>query len=95
MVKHLAQAPTPIVEHMPNVRRELDELVLRCLAKNPADRPGSAFALMDQLAAIHLGEVWNNQKAESWWTAHMLTEQVDDKTDSSSETIMMGPVDTE
>ena len=31
---------------------QLDELITRCLAKDPADRPGSAIELRDALAAI-------------------------------------------
>lgn len=99
MVKHLSQTPEPLSRHASNVPAGLDELVLRCLAKNPTDRPGSAFELAELLEAIPLHAPWNNQMAKAWWSENMHGERQDERlheqTDSSSETIVMNPDDTE
>jgi len=67
LMQHASQPPKPLSEHRPNIPGELDELLLSCLAKNPADRPGSAFELGKRLASISVGDFWDNDRAEAWW----------------------------
>lgn len=68
---HRSQAPVP-----PSSRSELDipealdALVLGCLAKDPADRPASATALLDELDAITFARPWTAQHARTWWARH-------------------------
>jgi serine/threonine-protein kinase len=45
----ITKAPTPLSDRVPNLPPELPSLVLRMLAKNPADRPHDAFAVHDAL----------------------------------------------
>jgi serine/threonine protein kinase len=40
---------TPVGELAPDVPRRLEDTVMRCLARNPAYRPGDAKALLDEL----------------------------------------------
>lgn len=76
------EAPSPmglLVHHTqstpsrPSTRTELavpaalDELVLSCLAKDPADRPQTARELARRLAAIPCADEWNDERAREWW----------------------------
>jgi eukaryotic-like serine/threonine-protein kinase len=48
----------------------LDDLVLACLAKDPADRPQSARELSRRLAALEDASAWTPDRAREWWAAH-------------------------
>jgi serine/threonine-protein kinase len=51
----------------------LDRLVLRCLAKDPADRPQSAKELGRELDALSDAHAWTDVHAQDWWTKHLPT----------------------
>jgi len=44
---------------------EFEELLLRCLAKKPEDRPASARTL--ETALGHCPTQWSREQAEDWW----------------------------
>jgi serine/threonine-protein kinase len=71
LAHHLHTAPEPpsIRMNVP-VERDLEKVLLACLAKQPDDRPPSAHALRDQLRACHAAARWTNQRASQWWIAH-------------------------
>jgi hypothetical protein len=71
VVHHAHTAPTPPSERseMP-IPRALDELVLACLAKRPADRPQSSKELSLRLAAVEGVEEWTEEQARQWWDTH-------------------------
>jgi serine/threonine-protein kinase len=57
-MKHLSEAPAPPSEHRPEIPDDLDLLVLRSLAKEPADRYQSAAAMDADLETVaHGGRV--------------------------------------
>jgi hypothetical protein len=45
---------------------DLERIVLSCLAKQPGDRPPSAAALDQQLAAADVVP-WSDADARQWW----------------------------
>jgi serine/threonine-protein kinase len=70
-LKHVQEVPDP-----PSVRTELpipsdlERVVLHCLAKRPADRPATAAAVADALAACDVRH-WTAAEAEAWWQRHL------------------------
>jgi serine/threonine-protein kinase len=75
-------APSPmglLVHHTqskprrPSTRTELaiptalDDLVLSCLAKDPAERPRSARELARRLSLLPGAGEWNDERAREWW----------------------------
>ena len=71
MLQHVQTPPTPPSQKTEvAIPPELDELLLRCLAKRPADRPQSALELVRDLSAIPIRERWGKEKAAAWWDLH-------------------------
>jgi serine/threonine-protein kinase len=48
----------------------LDQLVLSCLAKDPAERPQTARELSCRLAAVEGAHAWTEDRARDWWVRH-------------------------
>lgn len=71
MIQHTHAEPVP-----PSARTEmevpaaLEHIILACLAKSQDDRPPSADALAEALAAIATGESWTTSRAHEWWDRH-------------------------
>jgi tRNA A-37 threonylcarbamoyl transferase component Bud32 len=71
MVRHIEEKPVP-----PSRRTDrqipplLDDIVLACLAKDPAARPPSAAVVSRALAAAEADiEPWTQEQAAAWWRA--------------------------
>lgn len=67
LLQHVSQKPPPLSEFDSNFPKELEELVLRCLAKQPTDRPHDANDLGRQLAQLPIEPSWDNWQAQEWW----------------------------
>jgi eukaryotic-like serine/threonine-protein kinase len=71
VLKHAQTPPPP-----PSTRTRvpipaaLDDLVLSCLAKEPADRPQSARELSVRLGEIEGADAWTQERAREWWAGH-------------------------
>lgn len=49
LTAHLVEAPAPLGERVPGIPRVLAELIMRCLEKDPAQRPQAAREVVEQL----------------------------------------------
>lgn len=68
LMRHATVEPEPpsarLVTGLP---RELDDIVLSCLAKDPTDRPKSVGELATRLSALDIGPRWTSERAADWW----------------------------
>ena len=71
LVKHVSEPPVP-----PSVRSEfelpseLEEIILRCLAKKPEERFVSARALSAAFGRVESPRSWSEERSRKWWDAH-------------------------
>jgi serine/threonine-protein kinase len=71
LAHHLHSAPErPSARLNVELDRDLEKVLLACLAKQPDARPASAHALRDQLRACSAARRWTNLRASQWWSAH-------------------------
>jgi len=71
ILDHIGTAPTPPTKRLGRpILPELEDLVLECLAKDPADRPPSASELARRLRQIPLETPWTPERANAWWDEH-------------------------
>ena len=66
--QHLQKEPTPPSERSRHrIGDDLEALVLRCLTKDPDERPASARELEEALASCRDAGSWTRADAEAWW----------------------------
>ena len=71
LADHLHTAPPSIARRLGReVPEALEALLLRCLKKEPADRPASAAELLRGLDGCGLG--WSQAEATAWWRGHAI-----------------------
>jgi eukaryotic-like serine/threonine-protein kinase len=68
-MKHMQTAPEPPSARLGHaIDRAIEEIILRCLAKAPADRPASASALLRELELCRIEPAWTAEQAAAWWS---------------------------
>jgi len=71
LMKHATDEPVPPSKRAElDIPGELDRVILKCLAKNPNDRPQSAEELAGLLGDISFPQIWNQERARAWWKLH-------------------------
>jgi eukaryotic-like serine/threonine-protein kinase len=74
LMQHVQSQPVPPSQRAElKIPRELDQLVLACLEKNPNDRPRDAeelFALSCRCCSND-NEEWDAGRAKEWWEQHL------------------------
>jgi len=70
LIQHIQAQPVP-----PSLRGDrpvppaLEQLVLRCLEKDPARRPSTADDILAELDRLELEPPWSQERAREWWEA--------------------------
>jgi eukaryotic-like serine/threonine-protein kinase len=71
LVQHArTEPPRPSSRTELPIPKALDDLVMSCLEKDPADRPQSARELALRLADVDSGSAWTQDRAQEWWARH-------------------------
>jgi serine/threonine-protein kinase len=72
LMQHLHAEPTrPSERSELPIPRELDDLILACLQKDPARRPQNAGELLGMAYGCRCAEGWGQDEARRWWQAHL------------------------
>jgi serine/threonine-protein kinase len=61
------QPPSPSERTTAPIPPALDYILLRCLAKDPNDRPQTMQELAESLGRVPLPEPWTQERARRWW----------------------------
>jgi eukaryotic-like serine/threonine-protein kinase len=72
-LQHVTQPPRP-PSQLAAVAPELEAVLLRCLAKQPAERYPSSAALAEALEALPPAADWSKADAAAWWDAFRKTQ---------------------
>jgi serine/threonine-protein kinase len=68
IVLHVNREPEPPSRRTTRpIPADLEEIVLACLAKDPADRPQTADELAMRLGSVRVAEDWTPLRAKEWW----------------------------
>ena len=70
MAAHAHQPPDKPSAHATDIPAGLESVIMRCLAKDPADRPASARDLSLALGALGIEQAWTDADADAWWGEH-------------------------
>jgi serine/threonine-protein kinase len=70
MMQHLQSAPVPPSSKSPQpLPPDFEQIIMQCLAKDPADRPANAVELLRLLEGCRSSAAWTEKRARQWWSA--------------------------
>ncbi|HEV3444347.1 MAG TPA: serine/threonine-protein kinase [Gemmataceae bacterium] len=78
----------------PDIPSDLQEIVLRCLEKDPARRYPDAESLEQDLAACRCSGQWTPKEASSWWEQHELPAEAEESMETPDQvapTVLASP----
>jgi len=71
MRAHIDEAPTaPSALATKPIPPALENVVMHCLEKDPANRPQTTLELYEALDAVPLKKPWTPERAKVWWDEH-------------------------
>ena len=70
MIAHASQEVVPPRQINPEIAVELEEIVLRCLEKDPEHRFQDVAALRRALRELAFDEPWSSDLAAEWWSCN-------------------------
>ena len=72
LMQHVNARPVPPSQRTElKIPRELDELVMACLEKDPNARPQNAEELFRMAVDCRTCETWSQASARTWWQTHL------------------------
>jgi serine/threonine-protein kinase len=72
LMQHLhAQPLAPSERTELPVPRELDQMILACLQKDPKQRPQDAGELYQMACQVRIRDEWSSDEAKRWWRVHL------------------------
>ena len=70
LVAQASETPTSPRALNPSIPEELDEIIMRCLEKQPEDRFQDVATLEEQLERVPIAEPWSSKLAAAWWNCN-------------------------
>lgn len=70
LIAHARDEVVPPSRFVSGIPQDLERIVLRCLAKSPADRFQSADELEVALSMTCVADMWSEQDAREWWASN-------------------------
>ncbi len=70
MIAHTRDPVEPPSTHRGGIPKDLEDIVMRALSKDPRDRPHDTLELAASLAACRDAGGWSPAQAETWWREH-------------------------
>ncbi len=67
MIAHVRDEVVPPSHHRSDVPRDLEQVILKCLAKLPEDRYPNALSLAEALDGCEASDGWDRLRAAQWW----------------------------
>ena len=67
MISHAHHDVTPPSQYMPTIPYDVEEVVLRCLEKDPSRRYQTAAELAESLRRCEVAGQWTRADANDWW----------------------------
>ncbi len=69
--KQVREPPPELASCVPQpISVELTQLTMRCLAKEPDERPQSVLEMLDALESMSVLSHWTHKDAQLWWDEH-------------------------
>jgi serine/threonine-protein kinase len=72
ILAHVSQDVVAPSRLRPEIPLDVEAIVLRCLAKQPADRFQDVASLASALAECCVAGQWNRERAADWWQAELV-----------------------
>ena len=70
MIAHASEEVAPLRQFNTEIPLELEDIVLRCLEKDPEHRYQDVLALQRALRDVPLDDSWSADRAAQWWNCN-------------------------
>ena len=87
MIAHAREPVVPPRQIVADVPQDLEEIIVKCLAKEPHQRYADAAALEKALSECACADCWSQELAAKWWVARPESAGVDTQADLPTTTL--------